>query len=436
MLASNPTRPSHSPVRPQGPNAYYEANAGPRPELPAAVGAHRVDVCVIGGGYTGLSAALHLAERGARVVVLEAARVGGGASGRNGGQLGSGQRRRQTELEAHFGQTLAHDLWTVAEDAKATVHRLIDAHAIHCDLRPGILIAAAKPSHLPALLAEAERLETAYGYGRLEIVDERGIGEAIESPAYCGGLIDWGAATLHPLKLALGLARAARDAGAALYEESPVIAVERETPAVVRTARAEFRADHVILAGGGYVAGLVPELDRRFVPLSGRIIATEPLGDRAERLLPAAPAAEDSFFILNYFRIDAEGRLLFGGGNRLGPNGVQDLAGTRRAMLRIFPQLEGARIEASWTGWLSITLRQLPHVGRLAPNLRFAYGYSGHGLGLGVECGRLLAEDVLGASPGFETMSQIGAIPLPGGRPVAGPLASLAYLYGNLRDRF
>jgi gamma-glutamylputrescine oxidase len=395
-----------------------------------------VEACVIGGGYTGLSAALHLAERGVRVVLLESGRVGGGASGRNGGQLGSGQRRGQKGIEADYGSRHAADLWRVAEQAKRTVLGLIERHAIACDVVPGILTAAHKPSTLAALLDEAEHLETAYGYDKLEAVSGQAMPGTIESDLYCGGVIDWGAATLHPLKLALGLARVARDAGAVLYERSPVTSVERGSPAVIRTARAEIEADTVVFAGGAYSNGLVPEFDRRLVPVSGRILATEPLGERAKALMPRVAAAEDSFFILNYFRLDAEGRLLFGGGGRLGPHGVQDLASTRKAMLRVFPQLADIQIEASWTGWLAITLRQLPHVGRLSPNSRFAYGYTGHGVALGVECGRLLAEDTLGASPGFEAMSRIGATAIPGGRAIAGGLTALAYLYGNLRDRF
>ncbi|MEP1942761.1 MAG: FAD-binding oxidoreductase, partial [Sulfitobacter sp.] len=262
------------------PSSWYAATAQPLQEFAPIKGAHKADVCVIGAGYTGLSAALHLAQAGRDVVLLDAQRVGFGASGRNGGQLSSGQRMEQHDLEALIGDPEAAKLWALAEDAKDLVKSLIADHDIACDLKPGVAWTGSNSNSVRDLHTYAEHLATKYNYAQIETLDHAALQSVCPSPDYHGGILDMGAAHLHPLNYALGLARAAAAAGVRIFERSAVHHINEGAPAIIRTDGGHVSADHVVLACNGYLGGLSRPVAARVMPINNFIAATEPLGDR------------------------------------------------------------------------------------------------------------------------------------------------------------
>jgi gamma-glutamylputrescine oxidase len=419
------------------PDSWYAASAELLAPFPALEGSLAADVCVIGGGYTGLSAALHLAEAGYDVVLLEAQRVGWGASGRNGGQMGSGQRRDQDWLERRLGVGTARALWEMAEAAKALVRGLVARHGIACDLRPGVIHAACRAGEVAAFHAEAAKLKRDYGYDALEPLDRAGIEAHLATRAYHGGVLDRDAAHLHPLNFALGLARAAAAAGAQIFEASRVEAIGGGAHPEVRTGEGLVRARFVIVAGNGYLGGLVPEMAARVMPINNFIVATEPLGAEAARaLIRNDVAVADSRFVVNYFRLSADHRLLFGGGESYGYRFPRDIeALVRPRMLGVFPQLAGAAIDHAWGGTLAITVERLPALRRLAPNVFAAGGYSGHGVALATLAGKLMAEAVQGTAERFDLFAGLPQPRFPGGAALRWPLLVLAMSWYAMRDR-
>jgi gamma-glutamylputrescine oxidase len=419
------------------PDSYYAATARDVVPAPALSESVDTDVCVIGGGYTGLSAALHLRERGFSVVLLEAYHVGWGASGRNGGQLGSGQRQDETYLEKRFGRNEARLLWDMAEQAKHTVKTLVARHQIDCELTPGQLVAATKLEHASWLQERVERLQRAYGYQDIRFVDRAELGEMLGSPAYHAGSLDQGAAHLHPLNFALGLAAACRAAGVRIFEQSPATGYSSANPTVISTPNGRVRAGHLVLACNGYLGGLEPRLAGHIMPINNFMLATEPLGDdRARSLIRDNVCVHDTRFVVNYFRLSADGRLLFGGGESYTRRFPANLkAFVRPYMLRIFPQLEDIAIDYAWGGALAITISRLPHLGRLEPNQYFAHGFSGHGLAMGTFAGRLIAEALAGSAERFDVFAGLPTRRFPGGTLLRWPGMVLGMLYYALRDR-
>lgn len=418
------------------PESWYAASAGPLPAFAPLRGDMSADVCIIGAGYTGLSAALHLAEAGFRVVLLEAHRVGFGASGRNGGQLGSGHGMDQDELERLVGDADARRLWDHAEAAKALVRTLIARHRIDCDLAPGILHAGARRAELDRLCEYGAHLRHRYGYEDIEFLDAGRSRALCPSPSYRGGLLDRGAGHLHPLNYARGLARAAAAAGVRICEMTHVRDIEPGRQVLVRSEYGEVRADHAILACNGYLDRLSPRVAARVMPINNFIVATEPLGPGAKRVLTRNIAVSDSRFVVNYFRLSRDGRLLFGGGETYGYRFPRDIAGlVRRRLLRIFPHLHDVRIDYAWGGTLAITMRRMPWLARLAPNLMSASGYSGHGVGMATHAGLLMAHAIRGQAEGFDTMAALPAPAFPGRGRLRVPLLALAMSWYRLRDR-
>ena len=390
----------------------------------------------MGGGYTGLSAALHLAEAGRDVVLIDAQRVGFGASGRNGGQLGSGQRVDQDGLEKMLGAEPAKRLWQMGEEAKDLVKSLIKQHKIDCHLKPGVAHTASNEADLRHLHAYADHLRTQYGYEQIETLDHAALQSVCPSPDYVGGTLDMGAAHLHPLNYALGLACAAAAAGVRMYETSPAHHIETGAKTTVQTDAGRVEADHVILACNGYLGGLNRKVAARVMPINNFIAATEPLGDRIKDVLPRDVAVADSRFVVNYFRLSHDGRLLFGGGESYGYKFPTDIAAkVRKPMSAIFPQLRDVKIDYAWGGTLGITMKRLPYVARVAPNVLSASGYSGHGVGTATHAGMLMARAVQGDADGFDTMASIPTRPFPGGGTLRNPLLVLAMTWYSLRDR-
>lgn len=428
LLFSNDTRGAY-------PDSWYAATVDPLPEMPPVGGDRRADVCVVGAGFTGLSAALHLAEQGADVVVLDAHRVGWGASGRNGGQLGSGQRVDQVTLEQRLGPDIARTFWDLGEDAKTLVRELVARHAIDCALKPGVAWAATAPAEARALSDYAAHMQRAYGYD-VEALDREAMQALCPSPQYCGGVLDRGAWHLHPLAFALGLARAALAAGVRIHERSWVTRLDQGTGVTVHTDAGRVRADTAILAANGYLGGLSRPVAARVMPINNFIVATEPLGPRTAEVLTEDVAVSDDRFVINYFRLSDDGRLLFGGGESYGYRFPRDIrALVRKPLEATFPQLRGIALEFAWGGTLAITRTRLPHLARVAPNILSASGYSGHGIGNAVQAGQLLAEAVRGQSAGFDAFAALPTPPFPGGSALRSPLLALAMTWFTLRDR-
>ncbi|KUJ85611.1 oxidoreductase [Ruegeria marisrubri] len=429
LLYSNDRRAEYPP-------SWYAATAHTLEPCPPLRGETKADVCVVGGGYTGLSAALHLAEAGLDVVLVEAHRVGFGASGRNGGQLGSAQRMDQEDLERLVGDGDAAKLWDLAEDAKDLVKSLIARHGIDCDLKPGIANLGFSDAECRDLHAHADHLQNRYGYDQIEKLDAQAGHALCPSPAYKGGYLDMGAAHLHPLNYALGLARAAQAAGVRIFEQTEVHHIEERQPAVVRTDKGRVVAEHVILACNGYLGSLNRKVAARVMPINNFIAATEPLGKETARVLTRDVAVADTKFVINYFRLSSDGRLLFGGGESYGYRFPADIAAkVRKPMTEIFPHLKDVRIDYAWGGTLAITMRRMPYLARLAPNILSASGYSGHGVGTATHAGQLMALAIQGQAEGFDTMARVPATPFPGGPALRSPLLVLAMTWFSLRDR-
>ncbi len=391
----------------------------------------------MGGGLTGLSCALHLAERGVDVALLEARRLGWGASGRNGGQLLTGQRLGQRTLEKSFGPAHARLLWDLAEDAKASVRARIERHAIPCDLAPGALVAAVRDRDFADLASEATHLERIYGYDRLTLVPQADMERYVGGGAYRGGLWDDGGGHLHPLTYALGLARAGEAAGARLFENSRVLRLTPNGPCVLDTERGRVRASALVLATNGYHTGLVPQVDARILPINSFVGVTAPLGaDVARNLLPRGGCVADTRFVLDYYRMTPDGRLLFGGGESYRRTLPRDPRPTlQRRIASVFPDLADVPLEYAWGGRLAVTRSRLPYFDRIGADRYVAAGFSGQGLALTTQAGAVMAEAIAGNPVRFEAYAQSAPGPLPGGRWLRRPLMTLAMIWAALSDR-
>jgi gamma-glutamylputrescine oxidase len=419
----------------QYPPSYYAATATPLAPFAPLRGEARADVCVVGAGYTGLSAALHLAKRGYSVIVLDAHRVGFGASGRNGGQVGSGQRLDQDDLERMAGKEQARRLWDFGQEAKALVRSLIADHAMPVTFHPGIAHACRSDHEVAHAHAYADKLRRDYGYDQVEALDGPAIRTLIGSTVFKGGEIDRGAGHLHPLNFALGLARAAVEAGVTIHEETLVHAVDHGKPAVVRADKGHVVADHVILAGNGYLGGLEPRVAARVMPINNFIVATEPLGERAREVLSQPVAVADTKFVVNYWRLSEDNRLLFGGGESYGYRFPDIMATVRKPMLEVYPQLADARIDYAWGGTLAITMNRMPAWMQVAGNILAASSCSGHGIAMSTLSGRILAEAVAGQAERFDLMANLPQARFPGGAALRWPILVLAMTWYSMRDR-
>lgn len=423
--------------------SWYAATATPFPALPALQQDVRADVCIVGAGYTGLGAALELARRGASVVVLEAAQVGSGGSGRNGGQVHTGQRNDQAWLEKTLGRDAAMALWRMSQDARAHLLALIAEHDIACDFRPGMIHARHRQGGEAQDAAHVDFMRDRYGYDQLALVDAADLADELGTDVYHGGLLDRGGGHLHPLNLALGMARAAMAAGAVIFEHSRATAWRREGGAIVvetphdRGMGGRVTCDQLILTGDGYLDAVAGGAVRaRVMPINNFLLATEPLGERAETIIRSGAAVADTRFVINYFRKSPDGRLIFGGGENYRPGFPPDLkAFVRRHMLKVYPDLAEVEVTHAWGGTLGITVHRAPFVRELAPGVRIAAGYSGQGVMLAPWFGKLLADAALGEGEGVELLAKLPTPPFPGGRLLRWPLTVAGLSWYALRDR-
>jgi gamma-glutamylputrescine oxidase len=419
--------------------SYYEASAQPAPQRPELVGTVECDVCVVGGGIAGCSTALHLIERGYSVVLLEEHHVGWGASGRSGGQALPGLAAGRARLRQLIGPSAARAAWDVSVEGLRLMRELIARHRIECDWVDGHMLAALQPRHEQELLAEIEELRTQYGYDSVRYMPLEEVRSLIASERYTAALHDSNAGHLHPLNYTLGLAAAAERAGVRVFESTRALAISpstQATPALVRTARGSVRSRFTVLCGNAYLGDTAPELRSKIMGVSTYIVATEPVeAGRARRLITNQAAVSDMNWVLDYFRLSADRRLLFGGRVNYSDLASFDApAATRKRMLRVFPQLADVRIEYSWGGYVDITLNRAPHFGRLARDVYFLQGFSGHGVALAGIAGKLVAEAVAGTAERFDVFASIPHGRFPGGAMLRRPLLVLAMLYYRLKD--
>ena len=417
------------------PPSWYAASAAPLPEQPVLEGAVEADVCILGAGYTGLTAALELAEAGYSVVVVEAQRVGWGASGRNGGQAIVGYGCEQETLERLLGPDEARLLFDYSREAMDRLRGRIARHGIECDWRDGHAHVPIKPRQERALRAGIIEMAGRYDYP-LEWWDRARLRQELASDRYLGAMYDSASGHLHPLEYCLGLARAALAAGVRIYEQSPVVELVHGAKPVLRTARGQATGEFAVLAGNAWLRGIAPELESRVMPVGTYIAATAPLGEEAARaLIRNDMAVADVNWALDYFRLSRDHRLLFGGRASYSSYPPPNLCGVmRRRIRKVFPQLADVPIDYLWGGYVDISLTRAPHWGRMGNNVYYAQGFSGHGVATTGLAGRLVAEAIAGQSRRLDVFAKIPHSPFPGGRLLRMPLLVAAMAWYRLRD--
>lgn len=432
-MSRNPNKQSFP--APHAPS-YYAATAHAAPERPALAGAVSTQVCVVGAGFSGLATAVSLAERGYDVVVVEASHVGWGASGRNGGQLVNGYSRDLDVVESRYGTEAAKALGSMAFEGAAIIRERVARYGIDCDLRDGGVFAALNDNQLNELKTRVTSWQS-YGHDELQMLDETAIREHTNTDLYVGGLLDNRGGHLHPLNLALGEAAALESLGGVIYERSPVTKVQSGAKPMVHTAGGQVRADTVVVCGNAYLGKAVPALRDRVMPVATQVMATEPLGaETANRLMPAGSCVEDCNYMLDYYRMSADHRLLFGGGTVYGGTTPADIEAKLRPHLkRTFPELADVRIDYAWSGNFALTLTRIPHMGELEDNVYFSHGYSGHGVTTTHLAGRLIAEAIAGERDRFEAFAALRNYPFPGGRLFRVPLSMLGSWYYQAREK-
>ncbi len=418
------------------PDSYYAASANPAPPRPALTGEIAPQVCIVGAGYSGLSAGLELAERGHGVVILEGARVGWGASGRNGGQIVNGLNAGLGTIEARYGRTTADFVGTLVQEGARLIRFRIEKYAIDCDLKDGNIFVAFTEKQIRELEAK-QALWRRHGMDAHEMLDKAGLRRHVASDVYLGGMIDHSGGHMHPLNLALGEAAAFETQGGVIHEQSPAVSLESlDGKPVLRTAQGVVRPRTLILAGNAYLGNIAPELENRVMPFSTQIIATEPLGARGDALLPTDMAVEDVRWILDYYRLSADKRLLFGGGTVYGGTDPADIRAKILPNLeKVFPDLKGVRVDQAWSGNCALSFSRVPQMGRLGPNTYYATGYSGHGVVGSHLFGRILADAVDGDLTRFDAFAAVPWLPFPGGRRFRVPYSVIGSWWYALRDR-
>ena len=423
------------PLIPHAPS-YYAASANASPPRAPLRGQVEADVCIVGAGYTGLSAAIALSEAGYKVVLLEQAQVGWGASGRNGGQIVHSYSRDIDVIAANFGSAVAQPLGQMMFEGAQIIRERVAKYHIACDLKDGGVYAAMTRRKIHAL-QEQKTLWEKWGHRGLTLIDTPAdVRKIVNSDRYEGVLVDTTGGHFHPLNLTLGEAAALEHNGGVIYENSGVSRIDRGAPAVVHTAQGQVKARFVIVACNAYIGELEPKLSQMSMPCGTQVIATEPLGALADTLIPSDYCVEDNNFLLDYFRLSGDKRLIYGGGVVYGardPKKVESII--RPKMLKTFPQLKNTRIEFGWTGNFLLSLSRLPEVGKLSDNIYYSQGCSGHGVTFTHLIGRLLSEAIRGDAERFGAFARLPHYPFPGGRYFRVPFTAMGALWYEMRDR-
>ena len=417
--------------------SWYEASVGERPEYPDLDGSTSADVAIIGGGFTGLQAAFNLARLGVSVVLIEGGRFGDGASGRNGGQLGTGQRASPVELEAELGFERSKALFEMAENAKHYLLDFAEQHGIDIEYLPGQLNVSHKPGGASDYRHEADIMAARYGYPHISFMDREETQERVGSTRYHFGVRDTGTGHIHPLKLLVGLARVAAASGARIHEMTPASAIHQAGgKTVIDTPKGTITADRVLIATNAYIGNLEPVTAAHVMPIRSFIGATAPL-DRFPQVLPGSEAVADSRFVVRYFRKSRDGRLLFGGREAYTADSPRDISShIRRQIAEIYPDLENIEITHGWGGSVGITLPRKPFARDVLPGVTSLAGYSGHGVMLSNYSGKMYADMVAGNARELDLLKELKIQPFPGGASLRKPLLFLALTWYALRDRF
>ncbi|MBJ6133166.1 FAD-binding oxidoreductase [Ochrobactrum sp. Q0168] len=426
--------PYQSPISPG--LSWYEASVPERPEYPELDGSRQADVVIIGGGYTGLSAAYHLAKQGADVVLIEAERFGDGASGRNGGQFNTGQRTWAEDLEAEYGYERAKALFDVAEEAKAYLLAFASEHQIDMDYMPGQISVVHKPRYLKQYERHAELMQSRFNYPHMRFIGRDETAALLGSSRYHGGVYDAGTGHIHPLKLLIGTAKAAKAAGAKLYENTKATGISTASGRVeVATTRGTIVAKNAFIAVNAYGGTLEPISASHVMPIRSFIGATVPLGDDSP-VIPGGESVDDSRFVVRYFRRSKDGRLLFGGREAYTADNPREISThIRRQIAEIYPALANVEITHAWGGSVGITMPRQPFVREVMPGVISAGGYSGHGVMLANFMGKLYADSISGKRDKLKLFEELRIPPFPGGRTFRAPLLFLALSWYALMDR-
>ncbi|SDG94261.1 NAD(P)/FAD-dependent oxidoreductase [Sulfitobacter delicatus] len=417
--------------------SYYAASANPAPERPALQGDQEIDICIVGAGYSGLSTGLHLAEKGYKVAIIEGARVGWGASGRNGGQIVNGLNASLQTIKRRYGQDTATFVAGLVQEGGEIIRERVRTYDIKCDLKEKNIFTGLTTAHMREL-EDRMKLWESYGIKNQEMLDKGQLRAHVNSDLYEGGLIDHSGGHMHPLNLALGEAAAFEKNGGTIYEVSPVIDVDHSaTRPVVRTKNGSMTCKTLVLCGNAYLGHVVPELAPRVMPVSTQVMATEPLGeDLAQELLPTDACVEDIRYILDYYRLSGDKRMLFGGGTVYGGADPRDIeAKLRRNMDKVFPKLKDVKIDYAWSGNFALSFSRVPQMGRIGDNTYFAHGYSGHGVTGSHTFGRILSEAIDGDLTRFDVFANVPWYPFPGGRMLRVPYSVIGSWWYGLRDR-
>ena len=397
-----------------------------------------VDICVIGGGLTGISSAINLSKKGYSVILCEARKIGWGASGRNGGQLGIGMRKDQFTIEKKLGLKHAKELWSLGLEAVEDVKNLIKENEIDCHLVNGVMSTACFEKDIDEYKFEIEHMSKNYDFEGYQFFNKEKIREEINSKMYLAGLLNSGSYHLNPLKLTLGLAKVAQKNKVKIFENTPIEKIREEGDRVqVMSKKGLIRANQVVVACNGYLDSILGSKKNKFMPINNYVVATEPLGEkRARELIKNNYAVCDTRFIIDYYRFSEDWRMIFGGGETFTSNFVKNATSfVSKRMIKVFPQLQNVKIDYSWGGTLAITVNRLPHFGTLMNNkVSYAFGYSGHGLALSVLAGKLIGENIHGDHERFKFFSGINHMSIPFGSIFRRPIYSSAILYYKIRD--
>jgi len=417
--------------------SYYAASANDKRVRPSLSESLSTQICIIGAGFTGISAALELVERGFKVVVLEAERIGFGASGRNGGQIVNGYSRDLATIAKRYGADKAASLGKMSLEGGQIIRDRVAKYQIACDLTQGGFFAAFTQKQLDGMKANRDNWQK-HGHDGLEIVERKDVSRYVASQVYCGGMADSYGGHIHPLNLVLGQAAAIEAQGGLIFENSRVLSVDMTaTKPHVQTSDGQVTADYLLICGNAYLGKLLPEISGRMMPVSSQVLTSERLGEEMmSTLLPANYCVEDANYVLDYYRRTADNRLLYGGGIGYGGQDPKNIEAVLRPhLLKTFPQLNNVRIEFAWSGNFALTLTRIPHMGRLSPHIYFSHGDSGHGVTTTHLLGKILGEAVAGHATRFDIWASLPNLPFPGGKKFRVPLTSLGAWWYGMRDR-
>ena len=417
-------------------NSYYAASANDKALRPQLTGEHRCDVCVVGAGFTGISTALSLAEKGKRVIVLEGSRIGFGASGRNGGQIVNSFNRDIDYIFKNYGDDIGHKMAKMAFAGSELIRHRIEKYNIDCDLKHGNVFAACNKKQFEELKAKKALWES-HGHNELELLTASSIQDHIGTDRYEGGLLDRKGGHIQPLNLVLGQARAFEELGGQIFEDSEVVRLEKGVPGKVVTKQGTVIADKIVVAGNAYVFGLLPDVEKKAMPCGTQVIATEPLPeDLQKQLLPTDRCVEDCNYLLDYYRLSGDGRLIYGGGTTYGardPGKIESIIVPK--MLKTYPMLKDVKIDFAWTGNFLLTMMRMPQVGKIGENLYYAQGYSGHGVTNSHLMGEILSDAIDGDMERFDVFASMPQYQFPGGRMLRVPYTAIGAAYYNMRDQ-